>query len=32
MSSDPEEKEVKNYKDPALYYINHEFKIGDINN
>ena len=32
MSLNSEENEEKNYKDPALYYINHEFKIGDIDN
>ena len=30
MSSDSEEE--KNYKEPALYYMNHEFEIGDIDN
>jgi casein kinase II subunit alpha len=32
MSSDPDDIENKNYKDPALYYINYDFEIGDINN
>ena len=32
MSSDSDDIENKNYKDPALYYINYNFEIGDINN
>ena len=32
MSSDSDDKEEKNYKDPALYYINYEFEVGNIDN
>ena len=32
MSSESDEIEEKNYKDPALYYMNYEFEIGDIDN
>ena len=32
MSSDSDDKEEKNYKDPALYYINYEFDVGNIDN
>ena len=32
MSSDSYDKEEKNYKDPALYYINYEFDVGNIDN
>ena len=32
MSLDSDEIENKNYKEPALYYINCDFEIGDINN
>ena len=32
MSSDLDDKEEKNYKEPALYYINYEFDVGNIDN
>ena len=32
MSSDSDDKEEKNYKDPALYYINYEFDVGNLDN
>ena len=32
MDSDTDEKEEKNYKDPALYYMNYEVEMGDIDN
>ena len=32
MSSESDENDKKNYKDPALYYINYEFEVGDIDN
>ena len=32
MSSDSDDKEEKNYKEPALYYIKYEFEVGNIDN
>ena len=32
MSSDSDDKEEKNYKDPALYYIKYKFNVGNIDN